>query len=297
MKTLKTNQSFLVLIFIAIAFGFIQNQLCKKTYDFEEMQMVPAPLKFFGTNVNPRFVKGFLGTRNLVADLIWVDVLAKHFNAEKNVSYSTFYQATKNMQELDPYMFKESQDIGIYMACVIKDIAGASEIMENAAKKLKEYLLIDPEFPKKFRAIWSLFMYTAYHFIIEVADLEKGHYWIQEAAKVEGAPDVIKDYDALLSTKVGRIQIASSVLNDIYRRAKSEEDKAVIKQRLVDIEKSQELVEINENFQKFLNSTGAHVLEKKKAFELFLRSYHMEKKDAFGRRLFVDDEGKIKASE
>lgn len=290
----KITRLFPFLILIVLVF-FAQNNFKKISVDLETNSMVTVKRTFFGEIIQPEAIMPILGLKLVIADFIWLDQLINRDYAEKNKEYSNYFRASKNLQILDPYNFYSSQYNGLKLSMVSGDLNGATEIFETACVTLKNLIDSDATYSQKFKSIWSLFMYSAYHLIFEKLDFLNGKKWLSIATETEGAPPILSMILDMVETSIGRNKIASAILNEMYRNATNEDEKKQIKDRILNIAKEQELIDLNEKYFIFLKTTGASKLSKQQAFKLFLRAYHLEDFDSFGRKIYISDDGSLKA--
>ena len=274
-----------------IFFGILQNLV--KNFHYEKAAEIREKAEFIGLSIDPRIVRRLLGTRVLVADLIWIDTLIKS-DLVREGQFTTMYRAAKTMLQLDPENYYGYYVMGLYLSVIKDDIKGATEILRQGALDLQGKMNAGGTFSKNFLEVgWRVYFALGFNLLFEEISIEEGSKWIREAAKVEESPQYLKALAQRVSTEGGRLEVASRILTDLYRRAKRPEEKKRIEEKLLSIAVKQELVDLNDRFQIFLTTTGAYSQPKKKAFGMFLRSIHHSGRDTVGNLLALDSLGKI----
>ncbi len=293
MKSVQIQQH-TIIITITSLLGFAQIYFKNVSYTHEEIAMVDQPAKYLGEVIEPHMIEPFLGLKLLASDLIWIDMLIKTNNAEKNREYSNYFQAAKNLNALNPYNYLAAHHNGLILSAIARDLKGATAIFETGCESLKRTIELDPNYVGKFKGIWSLFMMASYHMIFETLNFDDGRKWLKYGSEIKGAPAIMGEVLELVNTSEGRNKVASAILNEMYKNAQSEDEKKILKEKILNIARDQEIVDLNEKYETFLKTTGASKLSKEQSFNLFLRSYHIESKDSFGRKFFIDEGGKIR---
>jgi hypothetical protein len=248
--------------------------------------LVPPPPPLLGLSIDPRVMRRLLGTRIVVADLIWIDALFKSDSTHESEAFTAFYRAFRNIAILDPDNLYAYYVAGLYLSVIKDDIKGASAILRDGARYLDSH-------PYTWNEAWRIPYVLAYNLMFEEQELEEGSHWIEKAAAMPNAPLYVRKLAERVSTDAGRLEVASTILTDLYRRVTRPDERAKVEKKLLDIAIRQELAELNEHFRRFLISTSASALPKKKQFQLFLRSFGHSGRDMSGRRLRLDELGRI----
>lgn len=283
----------IILPFLILVFGISQGLITSQSFPVVRSA---EKQEFTALYLNPKIIRRFLGTRIIAADLVWIDTLIKSDLVREGLPYTTFYKASKIMLDLDPDNFYAYFVLGLYLSVIKDDVKGATALLRDGAQNLEERMGGDPaNFPKGFIQIaWRVYFALGYNLMFEEHEFEEGAKWIGKIADLEGVPDYIRNLSKRVGTEKGRLEVASRVLNDVYKRARSTEEQNRIKMKLLEIASEQELIELNEKYDQYLQSTGAFAMEKNKAFGLFLHSINHSGKDLLGRRYILNHVGKVK---
>lgn len=253
--------------------------------------------KFFALSIEPRIIRRLLGTRILVADLVWIDTLIKSDILRENVPYTSMYKAARVMTKLDPENFFAYYVFGMYLSVIKDDIHGASALVRSGAQLLKDRMTERSGFSKYFLNVaWRVYYALGYNLIFEEVELEEGSRWIREAAAIETAPEYVKNLGRHIETEAGRLEVGARVLLDLMRRVKRDDEKKAIEKKLLRITVMQELADLNTRFAEYLRTTGASGIPRARALNLFLRSIHHAEVDLLGEKLRVDSSGRIESN-
>lgn len=280
-----------VAIALLIVLGTAQNSL--RSITSGATAIIPLPARYAGLSVDPRIVKRLLGMRILIADLLWVDTLVKADSVHAEKDFSDFYQAFKAIVTLDPDNLYAYWVGGLYLSVIKDDIKGATAILRDGVQHMERY----PDSVRGFNSAWQLPFTLGYNLIFEEQEFEAGAVWIKKAAEMAEAPKFVKDLGKRVSTESGILEVGAKVLGDLYKRVGSNDEKAKIEKKMVDLAVRQELIELNNKFKSYLTSTGAYALPRKRAFTLFMRSLGHSKRDLRGRPLEINDLGQIVAKQ
>lgn len=285
------NSSVAIALAIAllVSLAFAQNFL--RSITSGATALIPLPAEYAGLSIDPRIVKRLLGTRLVWADLIWIDTLIKADTTHSEKDFSDFYQAFKAIITLDPDNLYAYWVGGLYLSVIKDDIKGATAILREGVQHMERH----PDSVNGFKEAWRLPFTLGYNLIFEEQEFEAGAPWIRKSAEMPGAPIYVKDLAKRFSSEIGILEVGSRVLGDLYKRVGSEEEKAKIEKKMVNIAAMQELLELNNKFKGYLSSTGAYALPKQRAFTLFMRSLGHSGRDLKGRRLEIDALGVIVA--
>lgn len=288
MKVLSFSQFKFWLISLGILLLSFLFQLGTHRFSGNITPTVEAPPVFLGTQVNPKIITRLLGSRLLVADMIWIDLLLKADHRHEGKPFTSMYEAAKTMLILDPTNYYAYYLVGLYLSVIKDDIKGATDILREGAKQLElnKGAYTRPE-------AWKVFFMLGYNLIFEEMETEEGSIWVQKAAALPQSPKYVKDLGKKVSTTHGKYEVASHVLADFYRKLEDPEQKKIVEEKMLNLALRQELIDLNEKFSTFLSTTEAYALPKKKAFQLFFRSIGRPRKDLLGRPLGLDSLGKI----
>lgn len=253
-----------------------------------EYAFLPPPAQYLGLTVDPRIIRRLLGTRLVMADLIWIDTIIRADTLHEQEAFTSVYRAFKAVTVLDPDNIGAYYMAGLYLSVIKDDVKGATAILRAGARYLESHTQ-----PSGSRGAWRIYFALGYNLIFEEHEVEEGGKWIMRAAKEPGAPALVIKLAERVSTERGRLDVAARLLNDLYRRANRAEERQRIQTRMLDVAARQELIELNEQFQTFLSSTKAYAFPKKRQLESFFRSTGHARNDMLGRPLTIDDRGRI----
>lgn len=271
---------------ILCATGFTQDYV--RRLSAGEIIFIPAPAEFMGISIDPRIVRRLLGVRLVFADLIWIDTLIKSDTLHEQEPFSRVYRAFHTVVILDPDNLLVYYIAGSYLSIVKDDIKGASAILREGVQYMDTH-------SNSWSGAWRIPFTLGYNLIFEERDIDEGSKWIQRAAQFPNAPQMVLTLAKHVATEAGRLEIGSRVLNEMYRSATRIEDKKRIEAKMMDFSERQELYELNEKFQTFIISTKSNAFSKKKQFQFFMRSLGHSGKDMLGRKLGINDGGKVVA--
>lgn len=274
-------------IVLLAATAFLQN--AAREIGSTATAVVPLPPEMIGLSVNPKIIRRLLGTRILVADLLWIDTLIKADIVHTKESFTPLFHATKAIVTLDPDNVYAYYVMGLYLSVIKDDIKGATEILREGAEYLETLL----ELPA---GAWRVPFTLGYNLLFEEQAIDEGTDWIRKAAQMPGAPKYVKDLGEHVSTEQGKLEVGSRVLSELYRHLTNPEDKKRVEKKMLDVAERQELLDLNTEFETFLSTTGAYALSRARAFQLFLRSTGHSNKDMLERKLEVNSFGKIDIS-
>lgn len=248
--------------------------------------LIPSPPQYIGLTIDVRIIQRLLGIRLAVADLIWLDALIKSDTVHEKDSYTSVYKAFKAATFLDPDNLPVYYVAGTYLSVVKDDVHGATSILREGVQHMQSHAFT-------WHGAWQVPFMLGYNLIFEEHELEEGSRWVGEAAKFEHAPAAVKKLAQTVSTERGQLEVASRILNDIYRKTEKADERAKIERKLLAIASKQDLVELNERFEVFRRSTGAYAFSKEKQLHLFLKEVGHSKNDLLGRALEINFLGKI----
>lgn len=288
MTAINVRPSMVAAVALLISLGFCQNAVRGVTSG--ATMLVPPPPEYLGMSVDPRIVKRLLGTRLLVADVLWLDAMIKSDIEKEKVSFSEFYRAFKSIVALDPDNLYAYWVGGLYLSVIKDDIKGATAILRDGV----QYLESNPDAAKSWPSAWQLPFTLGYNLIFEEQEFEAGAAWIRKASEFPNIPGYVRDLGKRVSTEQGVLEVASRVLTDLYRRVSTPEEKAKIEAKMLAVAVRQEIADLNIKFKKFLFSTEAYALPKKRAFSLFMKTIGHPWKDMRGRPLDIDELGNIR---
>ena len=274
------------LILLTIGFGATQLHLANCVRELRVTQAEGKP-QYWGANLNSQFVKKFLGMRIVVSDLVWFDIMIKSDLEKERSGFSSLYTAIKTMLDLDPANFYGAWYGALYLSVIKDDIKGASKLFEEAVVALEQTPSVDP----KVRG--SIYFAYGYHLIFEENDIAKAAKYIKQSAEVAGAPEFAKHLSESLSTEKGRVTIGFNILNQSYRRARSAQERSIVEEKMTRLLVKKDLIELQEQFDRFRERTGSHEVPIRRLFQVFLRSIHHSGKDPLGRRFEVDEKGSV----
>jgi hypothetical protein len=129
--------------------------------------------------------------------------------------------------------------------------------------------------------------------MFEEHDFEEGAKWAHLAGESTDAPPYVKNLARKVGTHSGLFEVASNILADLHRRARSPEERVRIEEKMSDLAVKQELAELNDKFQEFSRSTGAYAFPRHRQFLLFMKTTGRPHKDLRGRPLRLNQAGKI----
>lgn len=257
---------------------------------FESVKPTPAAAQagpsYFATAIHPSIVKRLLGLRLLVADLLWIDTLVQVEPTKSTEQLSTFFWSFKTITALDPDNLYAYVIAGLYLSVIKDDIRGATAILRDGTNWMKDH-------PFSWPGAWQLPFTLGYNMIFEEHEFEEGGRWIAEAAKMPNAPEYVVALGRRAATEAGRLELGSRVLVNLYKKLSKPEERTAIEKKLSAITVRQQLLEINEKFQHFIESTGAYAFPKSRQFELFMQSGGVSRTDILGRSLFINSAGKV----
>jgi len=285
-KVLRDKKGSIIGLALLVTLGAGQNILNSAAQS--ELAFIPNPSQYIGISLDPRIIKRLLGLRMVFADLIQIDTFIKADMTHEDRPYTTLYRAFRNVIMLDPDNVESYYLAGLYLSVIKDDIKGASAILRDGAR------YIDAT-GRDSGDGWKIMYTLGYNLMIEEGEVVEGAEWIQKAASSPHSSLVVKALAKRVSTEQGRLEIASRVLQDVYRNLTKPDEKKKIEHKLTLIAAQQELLDLNEKFEKFLANTEAYALKKDIAFKSFLRSIVHGPNDLLGRPLKIGPVGKIVA--
>ena len=242
---------------------------------------------YWGAHINTRMVRRFLGLSVLASDLVWIDLLYK-CDVDRTGDFSPFYKAMRSIKELDPQNYLAFWFGGLYLSVIKDDIQGASQLFKGAVEGLEG----DPWVDSSLRG--SIYFAYAYHLLYEERDTAAAARYMSLAA--DSAPPehhLSREMAKKLSTERGRMEVSFRVLNDFHRRAKGEEEKRRVEEKMARLLREKELLDLNEGFDDYVVRAKAGGMARDKVFRLYLRSINHRGVDLFGARLKLDDAGRV----
>lgn len=251
--------------------------------------LVPEPPQFVGLSIDPRIIKRFLGIRVLVADLVWIDTLIKADIVREDQPFTGLYRAFKTIVLLDPDNLYAYYISGLYLSVVKDDIKGATAILRDGVEHMIRY----PDTLQSWENAWQLPFMLGYNLLFEEHEAEAGSKWMQHAGEMPKAPPYVRKLAQTISTERGMLEVAARVLADSRERMTRPEQRQAIEKKMLDVAVRQEVVELNERFKSFLESTQAYALPRKRAFLLFMKTNGHSGKDMLSRTLSIDSTGRI----
>lgn len=268
--------STIVYVVICILAGVLQFS-ARRIVQGDTNFVVPPP-QYIGLSIDTRVVRNFVGVKLLFADLLWIDTLFKSDITREKVDYTTFYRAAKTIVELDPDNLLAYYVFGLYLSVIKDDIKGATSILRLGTQYVDSH-------PTSWDAAWKIPFSLGYNLIFEEHLFEEGGRWVLYASQMKGAPKYVTDLGAKVATESGRLDVASHVLGDLYRRATRADEREAIEKKMVKVAVAQELLELNDRFQKYKGTRDAHLLSPTRQFQQFLRLMVHSGKDMLGRKL------------
>lgn len=272
---------------LLVTFGMAQNALRGVTSG--ATALVPEPPQFVGLAVDSRIVKRLLGIRLMVADLVWIDTLIKADTEREDQPFTAFYRAFKTVVALDPDNLYAYYISGLYLSVIKDDIKGATAILRDGV----DYMTQNPNSTKGWEQAWLLPFMLGYNLLFEEHEMEAGTKWVRFASTMPQAPRYVRDLAETVSTERGLLEVAARVLAESRERMTRPEQRVNIDKKMLDLAVRQELLELNERFKSFLESTQAYALPRNRAFLLFRRANGHSGKDMLSRPLSVNSAGRI----
>jgi hypothetical protein len=301
MKKIRFDFSIVSLVFFIFLFGVIQfllNQNLTKRYFlltnsfFKEKNQ---SVEYLANKLNPKVIKRILGVRLLAADLVWIDMLIKS-DIKREGSFSPMYKASKVCFELDSDNFFAYYALGLYLSVIKDDIKGASDILQEGARLVSERLDKRDIFLSKqfYFYAWNIYFAYAYHLMFEEQEFNEAAFWMQKLLSFkDGIPEHVINLAKRMQTEKGRLEVGLRVLNDVYRRAQTEKQKELVKNKMLEMTAEMEKLELQEKFEEYLRLTKASEFNRKKAFILFLKHINHSGKDLLGRKFYLNDLNKV----
>lgn len=270
-------------VLLLLALGLVQASL--EAFSPGDSALPPEPRTYVGLSIDPRIVRRFLGVQLVVADLLWIDTLIKADIARATAPFSDIYRAFRKILQLDPDNLNAYYVAGLYLSVIKDDVRGATEILRAGMQYI--------ESSKYGRHSWIIPFTLGYNLMFEEHSFDEGGKWILRAGETPGAPPYVRALAARASTEQGRLEIGARILSDFYRHVSDPDQRTQIERKMLEIAARQEVLELNEKFEKYLTSTDAYAFPKKKQFELFMRWVGHGKNDLRGRVLGISATGKI----
>jgi hypothetical protein len=201
-------------------------------------------------------------------------------------AFTPLYHAFRSVVALDPDNVYAYYVAGLYLSIVKDDVHGATAVLREGAKYLETH---DYNWFDAWRLPWLL----GYNLVFEENDVEDGAQWIRKAGAMPRAPLYVRTLAERVGTERGQLEVAERVLNDAYSHANRPEEKKRIEEKMLEFGVRHELLDLNDRFQAFLQSTKASAFSKKRQFEIFKRSIGHSGRDLMGRPLRVNELGRI----
>ena len=246
---------------------------------------------YWGAQVNPGFVKRFLGLRTVVSDLLWIDILYKSDIKREEFHFTDFYKASQAMMALDPHNIIAAWFCALYLSVIKDDIHGATVLFEQAIQNIEAEPHIDQWVDQQ--ALGALYYSYGYHLLYEENDPARAGLFLKKAAQSPKAPELVRALAKDLATERGQIEVGFRILNSYHRRARSPAEKQKIEVKMTALLVRRENLELNEKFSAFKMREGLEGLARGRAFQFFLRSMNHRGRDLLGRILVLDQTGRI----
>ncbi len=242
--------------------------------------------RYWGEYINTSMARRFLGLRVSIANLIWVDLLYKS-DIRHDSDFSTFYRAARAILELDPKNYMSVWFSALYLSVIKDDISGASRIFRDAVDALEKDVWVNTHLKG------SIYFAYGYHLLYEEHNLPLASKYIRLSAEQPSASLLSKRMAETLSTERGQIEVGFRVLNEFYRRVKSDLERKRIEGKMTDLLLKKELLELNEQFDSFRAQRATRGIPRPRAYQLFLRSINHGGRDSIGRKLVLGEHGGI----
>jgi hypothetical protein len=275
--------SFVVLTTMACAQHFAHNCAYRERPE-------QARLRYWGELTNTKMLRRFLGLRVIAADLLWIDLLYKS-DLRHEGDFSPFYTTMRNIHRLDHQNYMAMWFGGLYLSVIKDDIKGASLLFRDAVVSLEQ----NPWVHAHLRG--ALYFAYGYHLLFEEQDFDAAAKYIALSAENPRASYLSKKMSESMSTERGIIEIGFKVLNDFYRRAKNDEERKTVEAKMKRLFLRKELLDLNQQYQQYLQRTDARLIPKQRAFALFLRSINHKGYDSSGRKLVLSATSRIVAED
>ena len=268
---------------LMVATGFIQANVADHLVRGEH----PAAIeRYWGEYINTRMARRFLGLSVSIANLIWIDLLYKS-DQRHDSGYSPLYKAAKAILELDPKNYMSVWFSGLYLSVIKDDIPGASRIFREAVTALERDTWVTPNLRG------SIYFAYGYHLMYEEHDMAQAAKYIILSSEQPGATHLSKSMAETLSTERGQIEVGFRVLNEFYRRVKTDEERKRIEAKMTALLVKKELMELNEQFDSFRMQKATLGMPRTKAYQLFLRAINHRGRDSVGHKLIIGEHGRI----
>jgi hypothetical protein len=239
-----------------------------------------------GLSVDPRVVRRLLGLRLIAADLVWIDTLIKADVEKEKDQRGALYRTVETIVALDPDNVIAYYIGGLYLSVIKDDVKGATALLLGGARYLDAR-------GQRMAGDWMIYFTLGYHLLFEEHDIDGSSEWFQKAGACEDAPFYVKATAQQFTTEKGMLEGGARMLSDFYRKLKTPEEKRRVERKMLEVGARQELLDLNEKFERFLFSTGAYALPRNRQFQLFMRSIGHGGKDLLGRALSINAVGKI----
>lgn len=227
-------------------------------------------------------------------DGLWIRVLQDHAvdDVAEGVRAAPFYDLDL-ATDLDPAYYILSVAGADLLAIIRHDVDGASRLLEKAAhfyhESLSEY---PPGFQESYSVqAWNIFLRLGYLAIFEKDDLVQGARYFQKAAHLPGAPEYLKKLEKRIQKKHGLYETGIRLLKFLYQVQKLPSAKEKVARRIRSLQLSYDLVLLNERWEEYVTQRGRGKNEL--IWREFLAQMGFIPVDAFGGKLYLNDQGKI----
>ncbi len=274
------------------------------THDSSRQQDPAIKPEALAKRLNPKMIQVLsFGHTPTVTDWIWIEgLLDPTLTHVKKGEHADLFYVANLVTDIDRANMTAYIASAMLLTVVRNDNTGARDLLVKAGefdqRELKNY---PEDFRKRFwNQRWAIYLTLAYVHLFELNDMSSAAKAFQDAAKIPGAPEYLKQLSERFQRPGGQYEVGLRLINFMLPEAKKPEAREALERKKYFLNIARYRAEADQAFRNYLSTQPRYrskldipASELNAYWKAFRKSNQVPAVDPWGGKLYLDETGHV----